>query len=163
MIKKSLPAFAAGAIFAIAAAGGGVAAFAGDSTTAARAGTTPKTGSYDATGVSLDTDNNGYTDVIAALVKCPRGTQMTGGGGGDFTSTGYLLMNSPDRYEKWMFAVGVDETVTENPANVYGSIVCYSKDGSHLGGSYRTTTSVQSEPIPAADLALLRKAVANRS
>ena len=161
MFKNTLPAFAAGAIFAVAVAGGGaVAVAANHDDTAARSSSAPRTGAYDAPGVALDLDENGYTDTIAVMLKCPKGTQMTGGGGGDLTTSGYPLLSAPDQYEKWIYAVGVSEQATEDPTNVFGSIVCFSKDGTHLGGSYRISTTVRSEAITGESLTLLRQAVA---
>ena len=164
MFKNTLPAFAAGAIFAVAVAGGGaVAVAANHDDTAARSSSAPRTGAFDAVGSAYDTDGNGLTDAIAVSLKCPRGTQMTGGGGGDLTTTGYQLFNAPDTSEKWFYAVGVSEDTVEDPANVFGSIVCFSKDGTHLGGSYRTSTTVRSEPLTGESLTLLRQAVARNA
>lgn len=161
MFKNTLPAFAAGAIFAVAVAGGGAVAFATNHDgTVARSGTGPRTGAFDAAGLAYDLDENGLTDAIAAVLKCPKGTQLTGGGGGDVTTTGYPLVGAPDNYEKWVYAVGVSEDTTEDPNNVFGSVVCFSKDGTHLSGSYRTSTTVRSQPLTGEDLTMLRQAVA---
>jgi hypothetical protein len=124
--------------------------------------TAGKTGVYEYYGLPLDTDGNGLDDVIFAYASCPRGTQMTGGEGGDFTSTGYLMMNSPDTDvpESWDFAVGIDENTVENEQDVYASVVCYSADGSKLPGSFRAQT--RRSDVPPATVKKLAATVASR-
>ena len=103
--------------------------------------TAGRTGSFDFPGVAADFDSNGLTDTIVASGRCPAGTQLTGGGMGDFTSTGQVFVNGPDvDPESWVVAVGVDETVTESPDDVYASVVCYSPTGP-VAGSYGATRS----------------------
>jgi hypothetical protein len=160
MFRKSLPAFAAGAVFAVAIAGGGVSAFAGSHGSDQRTTSKARTGAYDFYGEAFDLNDNGYTDTIAAVAQCPRGTQMTGGGGVDGTSTGWMVANAPMDHESWLFAVVVNEDVSESPEDLTASVVCWSASGRNLGGSYRPATT---RPVPARELAALRAAVAART
>ncbi|MFZ2014274.1 MAG: hypothetical protein WAV00_10665 [Nocardioides sp.] len=189
MFKRTAPAFAAGAIFAVLIAGTGAVAATGGKFILGRsnaAGTTStlssgrgpalslkakgpvlevgngskianlnadkldglssaafaltrgKTGAFDFTGDTYDLDNNGIADAVIAYATCPAGTQMTGGGFVDQTSTGVVVLNAPDLKESW----GVGELITEGSgdtgSDVTASVVCYSPTGAHLSGSYRT-------------------------
>ena len=146
MFKRTAPAFAAGIIFA-AATGAGVTYAANDSgDTAAKkapkyASVKAATRSYDAAGVELDLDDNGWVDAIGAYAECPRGTQMTGGGPFDGTETGYILTSSPDvdGYEAWVTIIGVREDTYESPDNVFSTVTCWNPKGQPPGG-YRVAT-----------------------
>ena len=156
MLNRSVPAFTAGVIFAVLTGGGITYAATGHSDRTADRGAVKwasvksKTHSYNASGVALDLDDNGYTDTIATYRKCPRGTQMTGGGVQDYTSTGWQVMNAPDDTgaEAWMTAVSVDESVGEDPSNLIGSVECWSPRAT-ISGGYRTSTAVPKSVIPA--------------
>lgn len=156
MFTRTVPAFAAGIAFALMAGSGITYA-----TTHGSGSASPKmvtkyasiksaTRSYDASGVAIDRDEDGLTDAIAAYSGCPKGTQMTGGGISDSTSTGWMLMNAPDTEgsEGWVVAVAVNESVTEDPGNLWASVTCWSPKGNPPGG-YRTGTSAPAEPLPA--------------
>ena len=95
-----------------------------------------RTGAYDATGTLVDSDNDGLDDLLVASVQCPAGSQMTGGGGIDFTNAGIMFYNAPDIDEAWITAVLLDENTPESADSVYASVVCYNATGS-LAGSYR--------------------------
>jgi hypothetical protein len=103
--------------------------------------TSGKTGSFDFPGAPVDLDDNGLVDTIVASGTCPTGTQLTGGGMGDFTSTGQVVVNGPDvDPESWTVAVAVDE--------VHASVVCYSPTGAVAGayGAARGTTAGSLSP-----------------
>lgn len=149
MFKRTAPAFAAGIIFA-AATGAGVTYAANDGGDAA-AKKAPKyasikaaTRSYDASGYALDLDKDGYTDAYGAYAECPPGTQVTGGGPYDATSTGYIITSSPDvdGYEAWVTIVGILDDETEGPDAVWSTVTCWSPSGQPRGG-YRVATTKQ--------------------
>lgn len=100
-----------------------------------------KTRAFDYSAEELDLNENGYVDTIAAAAQCPSGTQATGGGGADFTATGVTFINAPYADETWLYAVWIDEQTTENPDDVYASIVCYSPHGKDFSNSYRPMRS----------------------
>lgn len=106
-----------------------------------------KTLAFDYSAVALDLDENGLDDVIASAAYCPKGTQVTGGGGGDFTSTGITFLNTPDEDEGWIYAVAIDEQAQESADDVFLSIVCYSPHGKAFQGSYRPTKPVFSDRV----------------
>lgn len=140
MFKRTLVPFAAGAVFALAVAGGATVATAqthAKSTTSVNDNARIKTGAYDYYSDPVDVDENGYDDTLLAWATCPAGTQMTGGGGFDNTYSGWIIANEPIKNEGWMFAVGIDESVNEDPDDVTVSVVCLSPDGRRIGGSYR--------------------------
>lgn len=113
---------------------------------------------YNVTGTLYDLNNNGSFDTIIASVACPAGTRRTGGGGADFTTTGYTVVDAPDTDNSWTVIVGISETATEDPTNVTASIICYSPRGVPAGG-YRQAETQARTHAPSA--ALLTK-VANR-
>lgn len=94
---------------------------------------------YDVPGVAYDFNNNAKPDAIIAAASCPKGTQRTGGGVTDKTSTGIFVSSAPDPKvaNSWAAAVLIDEAATENPANLTVTIVCYSPRGNPIAG-YRT-------------------------
>jgi hypothetical protein len=102
--------------------------------------TAGRTGAFDFTGSFEDADGNGLNDTIVAFADCPAGTQMTGGGGADFTSTGTMFLSAPDVGESWVVAVLIDENAGELAADVTASVVCYNPRGAVVG-SFRTSTS----------------------
>ncbi len=110
--------------------------------------TTGRTGVFDASGVELDLDENGYTDAIGAAAVCPPGTQMTGGGGSEVTSSGMMFVNAPDAGESWLVVVAVDETVAETAGDVTASVVCYNPRGG-MRGSYRVAGGQDVEDLGA--------------
>lgn len=121
-----------------------------------------RTGSYDASGILLDTDSNGLDDAIVAYVECPNGSQMTGGGVADYTSTGFPIESAPDTdgAEGWFVAVGISEEVAEDPDNLFATVVCLDLRGGSLPGSYRKTSSESA--IPAETLVRVARARAAR-
>lgn len=165
MFNRTAPAFAAGLAFAVVAGGGIAFAASGQDAPAADRGTAPKwasvksaTRSYDRMGVPIDLDDNGVTDAIAALSNCPRGTQMTGGGSVDFTTTGHPLLSvpDPDGKEAWFVAVGVDESADEDPSAVMATVVCWSPKGQPRGG-HRVAARPVAGPVPARLVAMLKE------
>lgn len=118
--------------------------------------TAGRTGAYDATGAFYDADKNGVNDTIIASASCPAGTQRTGGGAMDLTTSGIVFANIPDTGNAWTVAVSISETTTEDPTNVTASVVCYNPNGS-LPGAYRTTTQ-GGQLAPAERTQLLTKA-----
>ena len=101
--------------------------------------TSGRTGSFDFPGEAMDFNQNGLTDTVVAVGSCPRGTQLTGGGMGDFTSSGQVFVNGPDvDPESWTVAVAVDENATELADDVYASVICYNPTGA-VAGSYGAT------------------------
>lgn len=103
-----------------------------------------RTGSYDASGFTVDLDSDGLTDTLAAIATCPSGSQMTGGGGANLSNTGVSLFSSPIQAkngEGWLYAVAVSESASEAGDNVHASVVCWSASGSGLPGAYRPSTT----------------------
>lgn len=119
--------------------------------------TTGKTGAFDSTGVLGDSDGNGLDDFIVAEATCPAGTQMTGGGIADFTTTGFQVLNAPDTDESWIVADVIDENTTEDPTSLTASVVCYSPTGTGLAGSYGLARQTE-QPVSAAAYAIAKKA-----
>lgn len=161
--------FAIGSAFAV-LAGGSVGFAANDSGSAdtseraARyASAQAKTKSFDASGVSLDLDDDGLDDVLAAYARCPRGTQMTGGGIFDYTSTGYLIGSYPDTEgtEAWLAVVGIAEDTYESPDDLVASVTCWSPTGTPPGG-YRQSTDTPQTQLPARIVDLLQERVTLR-
>jgi hypothetical protein len=107
-----------------------------------------KTGVFEYYSTPVDVDSDGLVDVLYAYASCPSGTQMTGGGGGDLTTTGQVVVSSPDTElpETWDYIAFVDEATTENPQDLYASVVCYSPDGTKLSGSFRRPTDAAKLP-----------------
>lgn len=163
MLARTTPAFLCGVIFAI-AAGGGVAVATQDDTADRRSYASKKaaTKSYDAMGVEIDLDGNGFTDVIGAYASCPRGTQMTGGGFYDLTYSGItgISVPDPDGEEGWLVAVFVDENEFEDPDNVAASVVCWYAKGTPRGG-YRAVPETAAD-LPESALEAIREAAAKR-
>jgi hypothetical protein len=206
MFKRTAPAFAAGAIFAVLIAGTGAVAATGGKfilgrsntanttstltstkgaalslkakgpalkvnngskiadlnadkldglSSAAFARTTGKTGAFDFTGDTYDLDNNGIPDAVIAYATCPAGTQMTGGGMVDQTSTGIVVLSAPDLQESWAVGVLITEGSGDTGSDVIASVVCYSPTGAHLSGSYRSH-SARRVPSGSTVLATLR-------
>ncbi len=58
--------------------------------------------------------------------SCPAGTQMTGGGMVDSTSTGIVVVNSPDVNESWTVAALIIEGSGDTGSDLIASVVCYS-------------------------------------
>jgi hypothetical protein len=110
-----------------------------DSTTFAR--TSGKFGEIDATGTALDVDSNGKIDTIVANATCPSGTQRSGGGAVDGTTSGLVFVDAPDTDNSWTVAVSVDEATTEDPASVTAAVVCYNPTGAVAGAQTATQMS----------------------
>jgi hypothetical protein len=214
MFQRTVPGFVAGAVFAVAIAGGGAVAATGGkfilgksnsagTTTTLSAGRGPalslkstgspalkvnndrkvanlnadeldglsaaafarsnaKTGAFDFTGIPMDADQDGMDDTIVASAQCPAGSQMTGGGATDLTSSGITFINAPYPDETWVAAVVIDEPVVESADNVIASVVCYDADGGTLTGSYRKTPAA-SAAVPADLMAkVVQRAAARR-
>jgi hypothetical protein len=66
---------------------------------------------------------------------------MTGGGGGDFTISGYTAASAPYDNRTWAVLVFTDNTTVESPDDVTASVVCYNSQGKVKGAI--TTTSTQ--------------------
>lgn len=98
-----------------------------------------KAGAFDAEGYAYDTDGSGGHDLFIAQAFCPAGTQRTGGGIADYTSTGVTVWNGPDADNSWRVAVAVDETAGDDAADVIASVVCLNPNGT-LAGSYRSSS-----------------------
>jgi hypothetical protein len=107
-----------------------------DSSRIARTGA--RTGSFDVAGELVDADGNGLDDSIVAYAECPSGTQMTGGGVTDVTSTGTIVSNAPDvdGGEAWVVVESIAEDSGDTGDDVVASVVCYNPRGS-VAGSYR--------------------------
>jgi hypothetical protein len=192
MINRSLPGFVAGAVFAVAVAGGGAVAATGGkfilgqsntaggtSTLTAKHGSalslrstgapalkvntsrlvpnlnadrldglsstsfarvTAKTGAFDFSGVLVDVDQNGLDDAIVAQASCPAGSQLTGGGSADYTTTGVVIESAPYPNETYVVVALIDEATAEDPTNLIASAICWNPKGG-LSGSYRKSTA----------------------
>jgi hypothetical protein len=113
---------------------------------------------YDFDGELADLSGDGTAETIIASAACPAGTRRTGGGGADFTSSGYTVINAPDEHNAWTVIVAIDPSAGEDPSDVVGSIVCYNPRGVPAGG-YRQAPAKLIKVKPSA--ALLAK-VAHR-
>ena len=115
--------------------------------------TAGRTGSFDVDGLSFDLDLDTFPDTIIAEAQCPPGTQFTGGGHSNYTTSGVTLEAMPGiTAESFVVIVGVDETVTENVQDVSAAVTCYSPTGA-IEGSYRsrrTTEASAATRLPAA-------------
>ena len=125
--------------------------------------TAGRTGSFDAPGELVDTDDDTVTDTLVAYAGCPDGSQMTGGGATDLTASGYVVSSAPDAdTEGWVVAVGIDPSASESGDDVVASVVCYNPKGA-VAGSYglaATPKAALSHLTPSLEKALRAKAAA---
>lgn len=98
------------------------------------------TGAYDVDGELVDVDENGINESIIAMAQCPGTTELTGGGGANFTSAGVTVLDAPFDEESWAVIVYVGENSGEVASDVTASAVCFSPDGGGLAGSYRAAS-----------------------
>lgn len=138
MISR-IPAFAAGAVVA-ALVGGGI-----TYATAAGVGDTNLiTKSRVASGVNIDEGSVDY-DLIAAYAKCPKGTQLTGGGYSDGTTDGITFLSAPDPdgKEAWLAVVFASDGQTAT--NFQAMVTCMGPSGKFPSGAFRISDS---RPLP---------------
>lgn len=115
------------------------------------------TGQVSATGVATDLSGNGIVDSVLSAAYCPVGSSLTGGGGVDATSTGYLLRSTPTSDSRgWLFAVGFTEGSGDTTGDSTTYAMCWGPNGKPTG-----TARMASKPS-AADLEMLREARAAR-
>ncbi len=115
------------------------------------------TGQVSATGLALDLSGNGIPDTVASTAYCPTGSSLTGGGGFDGTSTGYLLASAPSSDSRgWVFAIGITESSGDTSGDTTSYAMCWGANGKPAGTARRTTMP------SAADLTTLREARAAR-
>lgn len=98
------------------------------------------TGAYDVDGELVDVDENGINESIIAIAQCPGTTELTGGGGANFTNAGLTVLDAPFDEESWAVIVYVGENSGEVASDVTASAVCFSPDGGGLAGSYRAAS-----------------------
>ena len=97
---------------------------------------TSQTNTITAVGQAMDVNEDGTNDFIAAVVSCPAGTRLTGGGGDDLTSDGTLFINSPLDRSTWMIASTGDVTV-DDPTAIQVYAQCFNPRGA-VAGAFRT-------------------------
>jgi hypothetical protein len=115
------------------------------------------TGQVQATGIAIDLSGNGVPDAVASTAYCPAGSSLTGGGGFDGTSTGYLLASAPSSDSRgWVFAVGITEFSGDTSGDTTSYAMCWGSNGKPVGTARKSTTP------NAADLAMLRELRAAR-
>jgi hypothetical protein len=123
-----------------------------------------RTGSVDYSGQLIDVTGDGIGDTVVAVADCPAGTQLTGGGFEDYTSTGVLVFSSPSTStgEGWIVAVAVAQGSGDTGADVTANAVCYNPLGGVPGayGRAKQTKNAPSYVSPA--LARKVRAVAAR-
>ncbi|MFC5177636.1 hypothetical protein [Nocardioides taihuensis] len=140
-MSSRIPAFIAGSVVAALVAGGITYA------TAAGVGDTNLiTKSRTFSGVNIDEGSVDY-DLIAAYAKCPKGTQVTGGGFQDLTTDGvtFVSMPDPDGKEAWLaVTIASDgQTVSDFTATV----TCMGPSGKFPSGAFRTSVSQAPERL----------------
>lgn len=106
--------------------------------------TAGRTGYVSGTGEWSDLNEDGIADdAIFAFATCPAGSQLTGGGQVDVTSTGYVALSAPLGGNTWGVAVFADTTDLASDVEAYA--VCYNPRGAVSGGS-ATRMTVGSDP-----------------
>lgn len=105
-----------------------------DSTKFARADVGQTNSIYD-TGFPLDVDDDGFNDLLVAVVECPAGTRMTGGGAEDFTD-GTTFVNAPLDKTSW-WVVSTADPDTTDPTDLAAYALCYNPRGAVSGGEYK--------------------------
>lgn len=95
-------------------------------------------------GFPLDVTNDGVPDNVAAIATCPRGSKMTGGGGGDFTADGTLFLNGPLDNSSW---VVVSTAANPTDPNVYENVEAYVQCWNPRGAVAGSTTRAQSRGL----------------
>ena len=135
---------------------------------AALARTAGRIGAVDATGTLEDSDTTDdyANDTIVAYAECPAGSQLTGGGFEDYTSTGFVVANRADTGgpEAWVVVEGFDPSQgTESADDVVASAVCYSPKGAVADEPASTATTTPSEAKTALTPQVRRALVAKAS
>jgi hypothetical protein len=98
-------------------------------------------------------------DVVAAWATCPAGSQVVGGGAGDFTSDGLPLYSAPDGANTWMVVSNATVITDVNAASLEAYARCYNPRGNVTGNA--RMAPVPHKPSAKAVLAA-RKIAANR-
>lgn len=133
-MTNRIPMFAAGALAAALVAGGIT------YSTAGTGDTNLITKSRDGYSINIDEGATGY-DLLAAYVKCPRGTQMTGGGYADFTTDGITYYSAPDieGTEGWFAATIASDG--QDASSLIVSVTCMGPSGKFGPAFYRQATA----------------------
>lgn len=64
-------------------------------------------------------------DAVIAVAVCPDGSQVVGGGGGDFTDDGSLYYSAPDAGDAWLVVSSTAGLTETNAANVEAYARCW--------------------------------------
>jgi hypothetical protein len=64
-------------------------------------------------------------DAVIAVAECPAGSQVVGGGGGDFTDDGILYYSAPDAGDAWLVVSSTAGLNATNAANVEAYARCW--------------------------------------
>ena len=107
-----------------------------DSTVFAFAST--RIGTVTRTGRLYAPAGDGEPAQIIAIATCPRGSQLTGGGGMDATADGDLFWNAPGEGNSWMVASTTTDLNPENAVNVEASARCWASRA-NVADSYAVT------------------------
>jgi hypothetical protein len=87
-------------------------------------------------------DNGGTPDptddAVIALAVCPAGSQVVGGGGGDFTDDGTLYFSGPDAGDAWLVVSSTAGLNATNAANVEAYARCWNPRA-NVASNMRTT------------------------
>jgi hypothetical protein len=75
-------------------------------------------------------------DTVVAVAVCPAGSQVAGGGGGDFTDDGMLFLNAPDGRDAWVVISTTDTATEANAENVEAYARCWNPRA-HVTGNMR--------------------------
>ena len=62
---------------------------------------------------------------MIAVAVCPAGSQVVGGGGGDFTDDGILYYSAPDGDDAWLVVSSTAGLNANNAANVEAYARCW--------------------------------------
>jgi hypothetical protein len=104
-------------------------------------------GTVIATGVVDDGDTpaDPRDDAIVAVATCPAGSQVMGGGAGDFTATGVAYFSGPVDTRQWaVFSSADPETEVATDLTAYAR--CWNPSG-NVGTVQQRTTSRQVSPV----------------
>jgi len=80
-------------------------------------------------------------DAVVAVAVCPAGSQVVGGGGGDFTTDGVMMYSAPDGTDAWMVVSSTATLDDTNAAKVEAYARCWNPRG-NVTGNMRIAPSV---------------------
>jgi hypothetical protein len=76
-------------------------------------------------------------DAVIAVAVCPAGSQVVGGGGGDFTDDGSLYYSAPEGNDAWLVVSSTEGLTAANADNVEAYARCWNPRA-NVAGNLRT-------------------------